>query len=86
MTHASTSLDDLVRGISATAPPADDEALIELHSAQQRVFPSHAVVAAATAWIETYRRTSAMSALRVPPGLISRQSGEACKEPVALAS
>ena len=85
MTHASTLLDDLVRGISATAPQADDEARIELHSAQQQVFPPRAVLAAATAWIETYRRKPVMSAFR-EPGISSRQSGEACKEPVALAS
>jgi hypothetical protein len=40
MTHASTLLDDIARGISATAPTAEQEALIEFHSAmQQQVLP-----------------------------------------------
>jgi len=40
MTHASTLLDDIARGISATAPSADEEALIEFHSAlRQQVLP-----------------------------------------------
>jgi len=85
MTHASTLLDDLVRGISATAPPADDEALIELHSARQQLLP-HPVIAA-TARIGTYRRTPMASAFHLPPGAIIRQrGGEACAEQVALAS
>ena len=83
MTHASTSLDDLVRGISATAPPADDEARIELHSAQQQVFSPRSVFAAQ---IETYRRTRMASAFRVPPAALFQQQGEACAEQVALAS
>jgi len=36
MTHSSTSLADIIRGITATAPQAEDEKRIEWHSAQQQ--------------------------------------------------
>lgn len=36
MTHSTPFLADFIRGITATAPPAEDEERIEWHSAQQQ--------------------------------------------------